>query len=216
MAKFSKANQKLAVLAQHLGMKKSEVVSFDLPAGFSCPAADICKTFANRQTGKMVKVGPITCYAAKAECQYPNTRFMRWYNLQMLADCGQDWSLMAYILETGLPKQAKIVRIHSSGDFFRPEYFRAWKAIASGHSEIVFFGYTKVMEYAIAEKSDNFHLQYSFGGRDDYLWNETIPTCFIEVSNGQYDVEQVCSTHEKAYEDYFYILGRKSFKIAVH
>jgi hypothetical protein len=214
---FSQANMKLAVLAAHLLMKKSEIVSFDLPAGYSCPMADICKTYANKATGKMRKVGAVTCYASKAEAIYPNCRKMRWSNFDALIKVRTSVLAMAELLDASLPKKVKVVRIHSSGDFFSREYFQAWVEMATIHPEIVFFGYTKIMDYAVADKPDNLYLHYSFGGRDDSKWNDTIPTCFIEVFDGQYPlVQKVCSTHELGYEDYFYILSRKSFKIGVH
>lgn len=71
---------------------------FNLPAGWSCPHADICLTKADKNTGKLVKkpdtqsVGtiplipksdteaePYICYAARAE-RYPNVRDSRWHN----------------------------------------------------------------------------------------------------------------------------------------
>lgn len=217
MLNFSKANMKLAVLAKQLGLKNTQLLSFDLPGGWSCPMADICKTKADRETGKLHRFGPVLCYAAKAEALYQNCRNMRWNNYDLLRACKNDSSKMVALVEKSLPKITKVVRIHSSGDFYNPAYFTAWNTIAINHPEIVFFGYTKGMVYVKADKPDNFSLIYSFGGRDDKYWNDTIPTCFIEVFKGQYpDIEQVCGTHENAYQDYSYIISGKSFKLAVH
>jgi hypothetical protein len=213
---FSKANTKLAVLSEHLGLKKTELVSFDLPAGWSCPCANICLTRSNKDTGKLERKGPILCYAAKAEALYRNCRNMRWSNFQALTACKTDVLKMAELISTSLPKQTKVVRIHSSGDFYRPEYFQAWVAVATINPEIVFFGYTKILDYVTAPKPDNFHLIYSFGSKDDNRWDVTIPTCFIETKTEKYNVEQVCETHELGYQDYSHILSGNSFKIAVH
>lgn len=42
-----------------------------------------------------------------------------------------------------LPADAKIVRIHVSGDFTTQSYIEAWIALATRRSEVLFFGYTR-------------------------------------------------------------------------
>lgn len=213
--KFSLSNSKMNHLSRVLGLRKAEVVSFDLPAGFTCPAADICLTFANRQTGKMIKRGKVTCYASKTEAYAPAARRLRWHNYATLRAAGTP-ERMADLLEEGLNK-AKIVRIHSSGDFFSPEYFQAWVILAERRSDITFFGYTKVVAYAIADKPDNFYLQYSHGGLEDSIVPAGTPTCYIGEYPDQYgQVQVVCGSHDAGHEDYFAILRRESFVIPVH
>ena len=50
---FSKGNRKLNELATDLGLKKSQVISFDLPAGHTCPMASECLSKADKITGKI-------------------------------------------------------------------------------------------------------------------------------------------------------------------
>lgn len=42
-----------------------------------------------------------------------------------------------------LPADAKIVRIHVSGDFTTPSYIEGWIALAMKRSKVLFFGYTR-------------------------------------------------------------------------
>lgn len=217
--KFATHNPKLAVLAENLGMKKTEVVAFDIPAGWTCPKACICKAKADKITGKITRFGRVLCYAAKAERYLPNVRAMRWYNFDMLKSV----SSKADLINESLPKKAKIVRIHSSGDFFNLSYFRAWLDVANYNQNIQFFGYTKDLNYVIHNKPDNISLVYSWGGLDDSRYREeghnsqTIPTCFVEETAGQYpDEPLICGEHDKSYEDYQNILDGNSFKIGIH
>ena len=78
---------------QHL-----KVVYVGLPAGYTCPFADKCKTFAHRkgkefpiQVGqekplKIKQTGDIRCFAASREAQYPNLRELRWRNFDLLRE----------------------------------------------------------------------------------------------------------------------------------
>lgn len=42
-----------------------------------------------------------------------------------------------------LPDDAKIVRIHVSGDFTSPEYIAGWRLLVENHPHVRFFGYTR-------------------------------------------------------------------------
>ena len=61
---------------------------FSLPAGYSCPHAGVCKTFADRTTGSITDLPQLTgvttdyeyrCFAAMSEVR-PNVREARWHN----------------------------------------------------------------------------------------------------------------------------------------
>lgn len=214
MVKFSFHNAKINALAKHLGLRKNQVVSFDLPAGYSCPKANICKTFCNPVTGKMIRVGAVMCYAAKVECYAPSCRRMRWMNYTALKD--NDKYGMMFELSNALPATTRIVRIHSSGDFFSKDYFTAWLDFTACRPEITFYGYTKILEYAIAEKPENFHLVYSYGSLDDGMHNSNVPTCYIQEYENQYPYPVVCGSHDASHEDYFAILNKQTFVLNIH
>jgi len=228
MLKFSFRNMKLNLLSSRLGVKKTEVIAFDIPAGFTCPAARICQTYSDRKTGKITrgKFNEVDCYAALVEARYKNTREAHWYNLDLLKSVCKVgkrvvWNseYMTLLILESLPKTAKFVRIHSSGDYFAPEYFQAWVTVAKIRTDTIFFGYTKVLEYVQADKPDNFSLQYSYGGTHDSEFDaltDKPAACYIGQYDNQYPFKVVCGSHETAHEDYFAIRNRETFVIGEH
>ena len=219
MLKFSKGNSKIKVLANWLGLSKSQVVSFDLPAGFSCPKASICKGYSNKLSGKLTKVGKVLCYAVKQENYLPSVRKFRWDNFAQLLAVRYDFNEMVELINSSISNKILIVRIHSSGDYFCDDYFHAWKCVAQMNPWVKFFGYTKVLKYATTPLPDNFKLVYSYGSQDDAEYDALEvkpPTCFINDGTVSYCVPTVCETHERGYEDYFMIMEGKSFQINLH
>lgn len=214
--KFSVSNSKMHKLAGLLGFKKSQLVAFDLPAGFTCPMAHLCQSYANRETGKITdgKHAQFRCYAASLESAFTTVRKNHWANFEALR--GLSTIEMADLLSENLPKNVKVVRVHASGDFFSKDYFDAWVLVASRFPEISFFGYTKVLPYVKAPKSDNFNLVYSFGGKMDALVTDE-PVSYVvgsiadAISKG---LEVSCEVHPA--DDYNFIMARKSFALVVH
>ena len=164
---FSVGNTKILALAQALGLKSNQVTSFDLPAGHTCPAADICKSFADRESGKITDGDncQFRCYAASMEARYTEVRKAHWRNFDALRKLTQEE--MVELILSSIPKTSKIVRIHASGDFFSKRYFQAWIKVATIRADVQFFGYTKVLPYINIPKPENFRLIYSFGGKMD-------------------------------------------------
>ena len=78
-------------------------------------------------------------------------------------------------LHSACPDNARIVRIHSSGDFYGPHYFRAWCAFLSDRSDLYGYGYTKslstVWEYR-KNIPNNMHLTCSVGGLHDSMLDQ--------------------------------------------
>jgi len=67
-------------------------------------------------------------------------------------------------------KKVRAIRLHDSGDFFEPEYLRAWLTIVRKHPEIIFYGYTKEVSMVLAEDiPENLIVVFSEGGREDHL-----------------------------------------------
>ena len=188
---WSKANTKTEKLADVLGIKRSEVKGFSLPAGWTCPAAVKCLAKADRLTGKLTD-GPqceYRCFSASTEAQYPNTRKMVWRNLDVLRSAGlTDSCAMAQVILHSLPKRAKVIRIHIAGDFFNAEYLRAWVTVAQAKPDVVFYGYTKNFQvlkpFLVAgEIPANLRIMYSHGGRDDALAAEYgYPTAYVVMT----------------------------------
>lgn len=214
---WSTENRKLVELARLLNLKKGEVVSFDLPAGYTCPMANACLSYAHKYTGKIRdgKESQFRCYAASSESAFTNTRKAHWRNFELLKGLGSNQ--MANAILESLPKKAKVVRIHASGDFFNKTYFNAWLKVAKARPDIQFFGYTKVLEYAKASKPSNFNLVYSYGGKQDSLLSNE-PTCYVvknESEAKKLGLPVACPDSSKA-DDYFYIINKISFAIILH
>lgn len=142
--KLTRHNSKIHDVAKALGIKRSAVVAFDLPAGWTCPSAQDCKSKADRLTGKITdsKDCKFRCYAVSAESAFTNVRRMRWYNFDLLKNAKTEYQMTRLILAS-IPANIEVVRIHTSGDFFNKKYFDAWVRVAYIRSDVIFYGYTK-------------------------------------------------------------------------
>lgn len=156
------------------------VFTFSLPAGFTCPGALKCLAKAVTTNGKTRVVdGPeqeFRCFAASDEARFPATRAARWRNHRALEISFEANGMlgMTNLLLAYLPAKARIVRVHVSGDFYRPEYLRAWLEVARQRPTVLFYAYTKSVSLVMMEKQNgnipsNFRVTLSVGGRQDHL-----------------------------------------------
>lgn len=229
--KYARNNSKLAELAKMLNLKKSEVVGFDMPAGFTCPAAKLCAAYSNKETGKITrgKHAEFLCYASKLEAAFPAARKAHWHNFETIqsdfARFGWEWTA-EYIAKELSAMKVKVVRIHTSGDFFHLEYFLMWTYIARLLPGVSFFGYTKIMTYAVQFRPefkaanmipDNFSVVYSVGGKYDteapnypgLATSTVVPTKADAID------PIACSTPTSP-DDYNFIMRYESFSLALH
>lgn len=178
MVKFSNANTKLKRLYQipELGkfLVKRKIYSFDLLSGHSCPFAQKCLSKAVvTDEGRRIQDGPKTefrCYSASQEVLFTGVYNLRKGNFDALR--GKSKKEMFSILESALPKNAGIVRIHAAGEYFSQDYFDAWLSIARFNPDILFYAYTKALPYWVNRISmipNNFILTASYGGRKDEM-----------------------------------------------
>jgi hypothetical protein len=84
---------------------------------------------------------------------------------------------MADMIESRLPDDAGIVRIHVAGDFFNQRYLKAWSIVAKRNTRKLFYGYTKSLPYWInlldeINQLHNLVLTASRGGKFDRLIDE--------------------------------------------
>lgn len=214
---FSKGNRKLNELAKDLGLAKSQVVSFDLPAGHTCPMASECLSKSDKVTGKITdgKSMKFRCYAASSEAAFTSVRKAHWQNFDAVQGLSTDE--IADLILSELPKGVRIVRIHASGDFFSKRYFQAWVRVAFYRPDVTFFGYTKVLEYVKAGKPGNFKLVYSYGGKQDNLLTDE-PTCFVVTNVEQAILKgvEIACPDSKSANDFQYVVGGKSFALLIH
>lgn len=218
-------NSKMRETAKMLGIKQTKVVNFDLPAGFSCPAASLCQAYAARSNGKITrgKHAEFLCFAAKLEGAFPSSRRLHWHNFRLIESAfkrdGQRgvYNLLRAMVEELSRNGVKVVRIHSSGDFYRPEYFKAWAQVAAEFPEISFFAYTKMLPLMSEYRPSNFGMVYSYGSTFDNQWNESIPTCFVITgADNQYGDIKITCTEENPANDFYEVMAGRTFGIRVH
>lgn len=215
MLKFSTGNSKIHELAKELGLSKKQVVCFDLPAGYTCPAANICLSKANRETGKITDGDncKFRCYAASGEAVFTRTRQLRWHNFELLQKA-RTTSKMVELIQSSINNKIKVIRIHSSGDFYSKAYFNAWVQIAINNPDITIFGYTKVLPYVKAQKPSNFKLVYSYGGTFDKKVTSDVPVSYVITDEAQAIGSIPCK--DSLAGDYYEIMEGKSFSLMIH
>lgn len=131
--------------------KLGKLLTFSLPAGYSCPGAKDCLAFANKETGK-IKDGADTqfrCFAASGEALFPNVRKSRWKNYNLLRNCDGVLA-MANLIDTSIKGNPAKIHIHVSGDMFSQDYLDAWLTVAYRRPETTFYFYTKSLPLWIA------------------------------------------------------------------
>ncbi len=240
--RYNPANAKLKKLAKTIsddltfnagGIKaKLEVYAFDLPAGWSCPQAKDCQSrMTPKENGKWGIVdGPATvfrCYAASAE-QYPNVRNGRHRNMAairktMKAAVGNGLDpveAVADLLEQSIPDNAKVIRIHTSGDFFHRDYFRAWLEVARRQPNRVFYAYTKALKLWVdnienVNSLGNFRLTASRGGTLDHMITEhSLPESVVVFSEAEADKKGIPVDEDDSHA--YRQNGSTSFALVIH
>lgn len=71
-------------------------------------------------------------------------------------------------------RKVKVLRIHDSGDFFSLDYFNKWMRVIARNPQVKFYAYTKMIKFfKVREKilPNNFHVVYSYGGKQDAFIN---------------------------------------------
>ena len=179
MLKFSKGNAKLG----------SNIYTFSLPAGHSCPFANVCLAKADKVTGKIQlgKNNQFQCFSVTSENMFPNVRKSRWRNFEALR--ALDTAGMFALIQKSLPSKAGYIRIHVSGDFFSQAYFDAWVLVAKANPQRHFYAYTKSIPFwtaRIKELPVNFILNGSIGGkRDDLIAKHNLKSARVVFSESE-------------------------------
>lgn len=168
MLRFSPANSKIRGLygkPEFIKFLNGKLVySFDILSGHSCPYAEKCKS---RVVDGKIQDGPKTefrCFSASQEVVYPAVYRLRKSNFDALKEGAK--------IESYLPPDMGVCRIHVAGDFFNEKYFLQWLSVAENNPNILFYAYTKSLPYWVNNRDkipDNFALTASYGGRCDHL-----------------------------------------------
>ncbi len=205
--KFGKGNAKL----------DKKIHTFSLPAGHTCPFAFDCKASADRITGKITDGDNqlFRCFAASQEALYKTARESRWHNYDLLKELKSSRQMADLIIES-MPKNAKKVRVHVSGDFFNQTYFDAWLIVCNALPHIIFYAYTKSVKYwanRISLVPKNFILTASKGGRtDDIASLYGFKTAEVVLSTE----DAVAKGLEIDHDDSHAYSGDSSFALLIH
>lgn len=164
--KWSDGNTKVQKMADRFG----KVVSFGLPAyksedGFKvCPGAGACAAI---------------CYARQGQYERGVVKATREHNLAFIRERGFRAFVRAAIRDIKRI-DAKLIRVHDSGDFFSQGYVNAWYRIARALPNVKFYTYTKSLHLNIFQnKPENFSVVQSFGGLHDETADESKPVARI-------------------------------------
>jgi len=215
MLQFStgKDNAKLKKLEKKTG---KVVYSLDLSAGKSCPHAKICKSMVIKtDDGLRIKDGKdcqFRCFAASQEVLFTHVYNRRYNNFIQLKQAKTIQGMKALILKS-LPKDAEIIRLHVSGDFFNVKYFEAAIAVAKETPHIRWYGYTKAIHSLHAHTlPDNLRLVASFGGKyDDKIANHTVSCQVVYSRKEARDLGLPIDNN-----DYHAYNCKKSFAVLIH
>ena len=197
--------------------KLKDVYTFSLPAGWTCPGASACLSKADPIKGG-VKDGPncqFRCFAASEESRLTVVRKIRWHNFNLLNQCKTIWET-AHLITDSLPKNAKVVRIHVSGDFFNEIYFQAWLDVAMAFPNIIFYAYTKSIPMLIKYRNSlpsNFRITASMGSKfDDLIISNNLNRSVVVKD----EAEAKALGLEIDDDDSHAIAGDASFALLVH
>jgi len=220
LLKFSTGNGKL----------KNRLI-FNIPAGYACPHAGVCKTMADRTTGQIMDLPQFNgtqadeyrCFAAMAETRL-TVRESRWHNWDLLRETihmnGNQATLLCDLIDLSLlvHPSKELVRIHESGDFWTENYMRAWIMVAQERPNQTFYAYTKSlgMWYNLRDLiPSNFYLTASQGGTLDYLIPK-YPEVFQRIAYVVYTEEEAQERGLEVDHDDSHCLGDKPFALLVH
>lgn len=139
----------------------AKIYEFNLPAYKTvqgktvCPFAKDCVKF---------------CYAKKGSYTWKNT-VKKYDDNYHLSKKGE----FIDVVQDEIKRKRKIthIRVHSSGDYYSPEYLNKWVAIAKNNPEQIYYSYTKSVGIAkaVKNKPKNLRFIYSLGGKQDNLVN---------------------------------------------
>lgn len=156
----------------------NKTLTFDLPAGHSCPYAKDCAEKFDPKTKKLITHpdSKFRCFAVVSEMICPAAITKRWHNFNLIKKAKTIENISLLLTDSinsrqDLDKVTK-VRIHTSGDFFNQNYFDAWLLVVKSMPDKIFYAYTKSLKFWVNRLNQipkNLHLTASYGGKTDNL-----------------------------------------------
>jgi len=143
-------------------LNNASIYAFDLPA---------YKTMTGKITCPFAKVCIKYCYAQKGAYTWSpaqNKHNQNYLNTKKdnFIDVIQD--------EINRKRRITHIRVHSSGDYYSPEYLNKWMTIARSNPDTIYYSYTKSVKIVkdLKDKPSNFEPIFSYGGKQDHLIDE--------------------------------------------
>ena len=203
--KFSNSNKKLDKIANWFDVRKSDIKIFNLPPVTTCPYAYDCQNV-------------FKCYAISIEERLPSFKAHNEYNFNLLRKHHKSVDKMAELINSSLPK-AKIIRIHSSGDFFNERYLQAWLKVARNNKDIIFYAYTTSIPFWINNLDEidslaNFKLIASLGTNNQDHLTKKYNLQFSKVVYSENEAKKL--RLETDYDERLAISTNSSFALVIH
>ncbi len=152
----------MELLTQNSKLKKTSnlnglrVFNFGIPAQDTCLWAGDCKKF---------------CYASKGAYIWSNVKPA----FQRRLDATRQNDFPEVMIEEIITKEANVIRIHDSGDFYSREYLHKWFKVMESMPHVKFYAYSKSLPLLQGVKlPDNFTLIKSEGGKRDDLIDASV------------------------------------------
>lgn len=159
--------------ADNSKLKKDGIISFNLPAGHSCPGKGECLGF---------------CYAMQGPQSWPaalKKRVENW-GLAERPDFVENMNKELSKWGTkGKKKVGDVVRVHDSGDFYSQDYIDKWHDIAKSNPDKQFYAYTKALnlDWQKLHNLPNFTVVQSVGSKHDHLIDPSLPHSYVFPSH---------------------------------
>lgn len=145
-----------------------KTLTFNLPAGKTCPAAGECKHF---------------CYAKKGRFVFGAVKEAHLRNLALSKR--PDFVKLANFELARMRKRPVCIRLHSSGDVYSQGYLNKLVKLASLNPDILFYLYTKSVHFDWSEwlNLPNTKTIHSMGGKyDDTFIDGTSVAMVVDAS----------------------------------
>ena len=159
----SKTPPPIHISKDNTKLKRDNIVSFNLPAGHTCPSKGQCHGF---------------CYAQQGPQSWPaavNARNENWASAER-----EDFvPRMNQLFKDA--KKPMIVRLHDSGDLYNQAYIDKWHDIAKANPQHKFYAYTKALDldWKKLHNLPNFNVVQSVGGLHDDKIDPNYPHAYI-------------------------------------
>ena len=131
---FSNNVSKIRDTYKFTGFKKAHSYSFSIPPAYTCPYAGDCINY---------------CYAIWNSNFRLKRQKTEKHNYALLYKALTNGSVTAAyeLIINSIPKNAKLIRINDSGDFFSQNYLNSWIEVSQYREDIIFYAYTKSLPY---------------------------------------------------------------------